>query len=472
MSNGSTENPEQRSTPDAVFQPYIEAGQRLDVSADVVVAALDTVNDAVAEQQFVVGDHTVTSYRYVTRPVLDTTDVARRPRPPKGGIQAGRDVTGAGIKTKAIKMGTKNLLFPVADDDMYFAGGKGGYDADSRDMSPEEYEAAVTLHALAHTYDPWVGGGVGAPDKRTGNREMDIMVRAFRQNGFSVPEACVTGASEDYGGNPVFRNPATGRGGGLILARALEVQAMDDVAMRAVMQDGGVLGGIILQGWGNAGRPFGETLRFTAPNARLKAVIEYQWAVRARDRKGFVDPAEVTDLVNQGYLTNEEGKESTLPTGSGLELVSADEAWHLPALAVVPAAGEQLVTEAVAGSWRGYGATPLIELQIANIPTTPGAAELARQAGVFTVGSDIGSAGGVTASGYGWAETMHKYGQVASAEVGWNPDGYERAWEQRISSTAAQIFKRARNEGKSPGDVMNEIIVERAVANLHRSDAI
>ncbi len=421
-----------------VFRPYIAAGEDLGYEADEVVAAMQPERTPDDYGIITIDGVDYESWRMHTPTVIG--------QPAKGGIRYDSDVTEAEVEMLTVTMKGKNHLHGLP-----FAGGKGGVAVSPDTLDADQMRELDRQHAMLHGYNPLTN--VGATDVGTTSRNIANMISAIAEKHPDYKElanACFTGAPAEYGGLPEFRGPATGMGAALVLDEYIRQRAETDPALQRVLESGGKLS-VITQGHGKAGRPLNENL---PAYAGLKAVAERHGAIRARH--GYLDPAEVNELVAHSFL----GPETPLP--NHIEWIDAEEFWKTPAEIVAPAARDDQVTGDVVRGLRGAIAV----LGVANKPNTAEAVSLLAEQGIDDIVDKLANGGGVAGSYWEWARMIETYGD---RKVGWDPEAYARSWEQRLRSAARAVFRATVLARREAGNfvtieyVADRIVIEKAV---------
>ncbi len=285
--------------------------------------------------------------------------------PYKGGIRFHPDVSIEEVKALSMWMTWK-----CAIADIPFGGGKAGVIVNPKELSDGE------LERLPRGFGEKIAAIIGedidvpAPDVNTDGRIMNWMREAYETYSGKKSPACFTGKSIEDGGSE-GRTEATGYGGVYVLNRLFE--------KRNRKREGTT---IAIQGIGNVGSYFAR-----------KAHADGYTIVALSDSK--------TALYNPDGLNPEEvfaykQKEGTL-VGFGCTEMSPQEIFLLDVDVLVPAALEQVITEANAHDI----SAPFI-IEMANGPVTPEADLILKGRGIVSVPDVLANSGGVTVSFFEW----------------------------------------------------------------------
>jgi len=294
--------------------------------------------------------------------------------PTKGGIRFHPDETIDTIRALAAWMTWKCAVV-----DIPLGGGKGGVVCNPKEMSESE------LERLSRGYIRQVGRILGedmdvpAPDVYTTPQIMAWMADEFSvmrgRNAFGV----ITGKPLALGGS-AGRGDATARGGVFCLREAAKVLGLDLKGVTAA-----------IQGYGNAGM-YAHQLGVGILGLKVVAVSDSQGAVY---NAGGLDPAETSAHKQRT------GSVVGLP---GCQSISNDDLLELDVTVLVPAALENVITEANA---RKIKAKVIAEL--ANGPTTPEADKILYERGVYVIPDFLCNAGGVTVSYFEMVQNAYDY---------------------------------------------------------------
>ena len=294
--------------------------------------------------------------------------------PTKGGIRFHPSETIDTVRALAAWMTWKCSVV-----DIPLGGAKGGVICNPKAMSQGELERL----SRAYIRQVWriigLEKDVPAPDVYTNPQIMAWMADEFAfikgYNEFGV----ITGKPLSIGGS-AGRHDATARGGMYCLRDAGKVLGIDLKGATTA-----------IQGYGNAGsyaHKLGEEL------LGLKVVA-------VSDSKG--------GIYNPAGLSFEEVFRHKQETGSvidfpGAQSISNAELLELDVTVLIPAALENVITEANAGNIKAK-----ISVELANGPTTPEADRILHENGVYVIPDFLANAGGVTVSYFEMVQNAYDY---------------------------------------------------------------
>ena len=293
--------------------------------------------------------------------------------PGKGGVRFHQDVCLSEVMALAGWMSVKNAVIGVP-----FGGAKGGVRVDPRLLSEPE------LERLTRRYTSEIGIVIGpdkdipAPDVNTNEKVMAWMMDTYSIMHGATSTAVVTGKPLALGGSR-GRRDATGRGV-FVCGRA------------AAAKIGLPLAGarVCVQGFGNVGNAAARC--FVQAGAKVIAVQTVEGTLH---NPAGVDVPKLAAHHDAGRPLAEFAGARTIPNASF---------WELESEFLIPAALEQQITAANAGSIR----TRLL-LEGANGPTTPEADDILAANGIVVVPDVIANAGGVTVSYFEWVQDISSY---------------------------------------------------------------
>jgi len=294
--------------------------------------------------------------------------------PGKGGVRFHQDVTLSEVMALSAWMTVKNAAVNVP-----YGGAKGGIRLDPRNLSRAE------LQRVTRRYTSEIGIIIGpnkdipAPDVNTDSQIMAWMMDTYSMNQGSSASGVVTGKPISLGGS-LGRHEATGRGVFVVGCEAAAKRNLDILGARVAVQGFGNVGGI-------AARLFAEA------GAKVVAVQDHISTV-VRD-SGLDIPALQAYVAQHGSVAGFPGAD---------EVQDRALFWATDCDILVPAALEQQITEANAGSIRAK-----IILEGANGPTTPAADDILHDKGVLIVPDVIANAGGVTVSYFEWVQDFSSF---------------------------------------------------------------
>lgn len=294
--------------------------------------------------------------------------------PTKGGIRYHPSETIDTVRALAAWMTWKCAVV-----DIPLGGGKGGIICNPKAMSQGEIER------LSRAYIRQVGRIIGlekdspAPDVYTNPQIMAWMVDEYSflkgHNEFGV----ITGKPLNLGGS-LGRGDATARGGMFCLREASKV-------LNIKLKDARTA----IQGYGNAGS-FAHKLGEELFGLKVVAVS---------DSKG--------GIYNPDGLAYDEVFSFKQETGSvvgfpGSQSISNEELLELEVIVLVPAALENVITDANAANIKAK-----ISVELANGPTTPEADKILHENGVYVIPDFLANAGGVTVSYFEMVQNAYNY---------------------------------------------------------------
>jgi glutamate dehydrogenase (NAD(P)+) len=310
--------------------------------------------------------------------------------PCKGGVRYHPEVTLEEIEALAILATWEAALLGVP-----LSGAKGGVRCDPKTLSAGELERLTRRYTAEIA--PLLGPerDIPEPDLYTGEREMAWMLDtlSMHAHGRSMAPA-VTGKPMLLGGSP-GRDAASGRGAHHIATEALKSLEIPVAEAR-----------IAIQGFGNAGTSFARLI--TEAGAKVIAVSDSSGGVLAE--RGL----DILALIEHKRST---GSVRNFP---GADPISNDELLTLRCDLLVPAAIENQLTEANAGSVKARAI-----LEIANGPTTLEADRVFHERGILVVPDILANAGGMAVSYLEWVQGHKGYS--------WSAEHVERLLYQFMS---------------------------------------
>lgn len=335
--------------------------------------------------------------------------------PTKGGIRFHPESTIEEVETLAFWM-----TFKCAVMNLPYGGGKGAVRVDPHTLSKTELErlSRAYMQAFATTVGP--DRDIPAPDVYTNAMIMGWMADEYNQITGSVSPAVITGKPIALGGS-LGRNDATARGG-FYLVRHLA----DELGLAGSHT-------IAIQGFGNAGQFYAQLA--AADGHRIVAVSDSAGAIY---RPGGLDVTRLIAGKNAGRRV------ADLAAELGATVIPADDLIGVEADLLVPAALEEMITEANAASVKAK-----IVLELANGPVTAEADKILSERGVIVLPDILANAGGVTVSYFEWVQ---------------NRQGFY--WD--LEEIHARLKKMMEREGRAVWDIARDRNVSvRAAAYIH-----
>jgi glutamate dehydrogenase (NADP+) len=335
--------------------------------------------------------------------------------PTKGGIRFHPESTIEEVETLAFWM-----TFKCAVMNLPYGGGKGAVRVDPHTLSKTELErlSRAYMQAFATTVGP--DRDIPAPDVYTNAMIMGWMADEYNQITGSVTPAVITGKPIALGGS-LGRNDATARGGFYLV--------------RHLAEELGLAGShtVAIQGFGNAGQFYAQLA--AADGHRIVAVSDSTGAIY---RPGGLDVAHLIAGKTAGRRVTE------LAAELGATIIPADELIGVEADLLVPAALEEMITQANAATVKAR-----VVLELANGPVTAEADKILSDRGVIVLPDILANAGGVTVSYFEWVQ---------------NRQGFY--WD--LEEIHARLKKMMEREGRAVWDIAKDRSVSvRAAAYIH-----
>ncbi|GAA3763840.1 NADP-specific glutamate dehydrogenase [Salinactinospora qingdaonensis] len=291
--------------------------------------------------------------------------------PFKGGLRFHPSVNLGIVKFLGFEQIFKNAL-----TGMSIGGGKGGSDFDPKGRSANEvmrfcqsFMTELYRHLGEHTDVP--AGDIGV-----GGREIGYLFGQYRRITNRYEAGVLTGKGLGWGGSQV-RTEATGYGSVLFIAEMLRVRGEDMDGHR-----------VAVSGSGNVAR-----------HAIDKAHQLGATVITCSDSSGYVVDEKGIDLELLHQVKEvERGRvgDYVERRGGAARLVEQGSVWQVPCDVALPAATQNELTESDAVTLVRNGVTAVAEG--ANMPTTPEAVRVLREAGVAFGPGKAANAGGVATS--------------------------------------------------------------------------
>lgn len=272
------------------------------------------------------------------------------------------------------------MTWKTAVVDIPLGGAKGGVICDPRQMSQGE------LERLSRAYIRAIGTAmlglekdVPAPDVYT-----NPQIMAWMMDEFSVMQGynefgMITGKPLPLGGS-AGRSDATARGGMYTLREAAKVMGLDlNGATTAI------------QGYGNAGT-FAHKLGTEMFGLKVVAVSD--------SKGGIYNP----NGLDYAAVFEHKKKTGSVINFPGAENITNEQLLELDVDVLIPAALEEVITEANADKVKGK-----IIVELANGPTTPEADLILHEKGQFVIPDFLCNAGGVTVSYFEMVQNAYDF---------------------------------------------------------------
>lgn len=299
--------------------------------------------------------------------------------PYKGGLRFHPGVTASVLKFLAFEQTFKNALTGLP-----LGGAKGGADFDPRGRS--EAEIMRFCQALMRELGRYIGPDrdVPAGDVNVGTREIGWLFGAYKQLQGDWHGA-LTGKGRSFGGS-ALRTEATGYG----LVHFVHCMAAEQ---------GGRLEGrrVAVSGKGNVATHAAE--KAAADGARVVSLSDTAGTLLSEEGMG----AEAIDWVRARKAAGE--KVADPPAGLGLRFLPGQTPWAQPCDIALPCATQNELGEADARALAANGCR--IVAEGANMPVTPAAARVLRDAGIAHAPGKAANAGGVAISGLEMSQNAH-----------------------------------------------------------------
>lgn len=293
--------------------------------------------------------------------------------PCKGGVRFHPQVTMDEVKALSMWM-----TFKCAVLGLPFGGGKGGIICDPKELSRKELEALARgyVRAISNFIGP--EKDIPAPDVNTNQQVMGWMMDEYsRLRGYNAP-GLITGKPMILGGS-AGRGEATGRGAVICIREAAKRLGITLQGSTAA-----------IQGFGNVG----------SNAARFLDDLGVKVVGIADARGGAYNPSGIHIPEAIEYY-GQNGSVLGLPY---TENIDSDTLLSLPVDILVPAALENVITLSNVDSVRAR-----LICEAANGPTTPEAARILTERGVFQIPDVLANAGGVTVSYFEWVQNIQNY---------------------------------------------------------------
>lgn len=289
--------------------------------------------------------------------------------PYKGGIRYHQDTEINEVKALAFWMSIKCAVAGIP-----MGGGKGGITVDPKLLSKGELERLSRgwVKKLSDILGPHKD--VPAPDVNTTPEIMAWMSDEFEKITEDKTRATFTGKPIENGGSE-GRGQATGLGGFYVFDSLRAQLGLPEKCKVAI------------QGFGNVG---GNAARIFAENGHTVIAVS--------DSKSAI--------VNENGLDLEKVEAHKKSTGSlkdfpGAKNITNEELLELPCDLLVPAAFENVITDANADKIKAK-----VILELANGPITPEADEILFKKNISVIPDVLANSGGVTVSYFEWDQNL------------------------------------------------------------------
>lgn len=290
--------------------------------------------------------------------------------PYKGGLRFHPSVNLGVVKFLGFEQIFKNAL-----TGMGIGGGKGGSDFDPKGRSANEIERfcqsfMTELHRHLGEYTDIPAGDIGV-----GTREIGYMFGQYRRLTNRWEAGVITGKGLSWGGSAV-RTEATGYGTVLFTERMLEHNGHDLSGMR-----------VVVSGSGNV------AIYAVQKAQQLGALV-----VACSDSSGYVvdDKGIDLDLLKQIKEVERERISVYADRRDGAKFVKGGSVWDVPCEVALPSATQNELDAEAAKTLVSNGVVAVAEG--ANMPTTPDAVKVLREAKVLFAPGKAANAGGVATS--------------------------------------------------------------------------
>lgn len=290
--------------------------------------------------------------------------------PYKGGLRYHPNVSLDEVKALALWM-----TFKCSVVDIPYGGSKGGIIVDPHKLS------AAELQRLTRGYVDKIFEFIGprkdipAPDVYTNSQVMAWILDEYNHISREHNPGVVTGKPLELEGSK-GRDTATSKGGIIVLDELLNKLgiAKNDVT-------------VAIQGFGNAGANMAELLH--EEGFKIIAISDSKGAIVAKNQ---IDPR---------ALLEHKKKTGSVIGFNGTTSISQEELLCLDATVIIPAALEDVFTEAIAKKVKAK-----IIVELANGPTTLEADHIFAKKGILLIPDILANAGGVTVSYFEWVQNL------------------------------------------------------------------
>jgi glutamate dehydrogenase (NAD(P)+) len=292
--------------------------------------------------------------------------------PYKGGVRYHPEADLDEVRTLAALMTWKCAL-----SDLPFGGAKGGVQCDPRALSDQERNRLTRRYMQNISHIIGINRDIPAPDLGTNAQTMAWMMDAYGQMHGHTP-GIVTGKPVELGGSP-GREAATGRGVVIVLQAFCRDLGREPRDVTVAIQGSGNVGSWAARLAGAAGFP----------------IVAMSNSVGGTHNERGLDIAALDRHMGEG------GKLSAFPGGAP---ISNDELLALPCVTLIPAAIDDVITEANCDRVRAEWI-----IEAANHPISASADAALERRGITVLPDILANAGGVIVSYFEWAQNIQQF---------------------------------------------------------------
>jgi len=292
--------------------------------------------------------------------------------PYKGGVRYHPAADIDEVRALAALMTWKTALVDVP-----YGGAKGGVQVNPRDLSESELNRLTRRYVQSIAHLIGERRDIPAPDLGTNAQTMAWMMDAYGAMNGHTP-GIVTGKPLELGGS-LGRDAATGRGAVYVLESLLEDRKPKTDRVK-----------VAIQGFGNVAT---WVLRLLSPD-------RFDVVAVSDSRGGIYNSAGLG--VDALFAHRQEA--GTVTGFAGADSITNEELIELPCDILVPAAIENVITQANAAKVKAG-----IVVEAANHPVTPSADAILSDRGVLTLPDILANAGGVIVSYFEWAQNVQQF---------------------------------------------------------------
>ena len=320
--------------------------------------------------------------------------------PAKGGIRFDMDVNIDEVKALAAWMTWKCAVV-----DIPYGGAKGGITCNPRAMSAGEIERLMRAYTMSMMDVFGPDKDIPAPDMGTGPREMAWLMDEYSKAHGMTINAVVTGKPLVLGGS-LGRVEATGRGVMVSTFAAMEKLKINPYQATCAVQ-----------GFGNVGSLSARLLH--ERGVKIVAISDISGA--------YYNP-EGIDIV--AAIAYRDGNNGTLTGFTAAEKIDGEELLFLPVDVLIPAAKEDVITEANA-----HRIQARLIVEGANGPTSASADKILAEKEIMAVPDILANAGGVTVSYFEWVQNRLGYK--------WGLDRVQRRSDRIMKDSFERVYQAA-----------------------------